>query len=173
MVDIPDNLFEFFYNNGLLDNRFDLFNSLIFISDLNYFFILSNDFFNSFNDDWYFNNLFDNVLNVSVHIDDLWDYSFDFNYLWNFNHFFMNSFNFINFRYCDCSLNNLFDNLLSCNDLLNNTLDWDNFLNNSLYFFYFFSYIWNLFHNFFVLNRINYLLFNSRNLSNFNNLFFD
>ena len=65
----------------------------------NNFFIFFDNFLNSFHNDWNLDNLFDNVLNVFIDIDELRNNFFNFNNLWYFDQFLFDSFYFIDLWY--------------------------------------------------------------------------
>lgn len=142
MIDVTDNFLELFHNHSLLNNRLDLFHCLVLASYLDNLFILSNNFLNLFNNDRHLNNLLHHILNVSIHVNNLWNDSFNFNNFGNLDNLLLQSLYFINFRHSDCSFNNFLHNLLGCHNLLNDSLHWYYFLNNSFNLFYGFSDVW-------------------------------
>ena len=80
--------------------------------------MISDDFFDLFNNDWYFDYSFNNLLDISVDVDQLRDDSFDLDNLWNFNYDLSCSFDFMNLWYGDGPLYDFLDDLLGCYDLL-------------------------------------------------------
>jgi hypothetical protein len=99
MIDISNCFFEFLEHNCFLDDSFNLFNSFILVTQLDYFLILFCYFLNSFHNNWNFNDLFNNVLNISVDIDKLRNNFFNLNDSWNLNKFLFDSLDFIDLRY--------------------------------------------------------------------------
>ena len=95
MVNISYSLFELLKNDCSFDNSFDFLNSFIFISNLNDFFIFSYDLFDSFHNNWNFDNFLNNVLNVFVNVNKLRNNTFDLDYLWYFDDSLLKSFNFV------------------------------------------------------------------------------
>lgn len=173
VVNIPNNLFEFFDNDCFFNDRLNFLYSFIFISYFNNFFIFSNYLFDLLNDNWNFNYFFNNVLNISVHIDDLRNDSLNLYYFWNLNNLFLKSFHLIYFWNSSCSFNHFFNNLLSCNNLLDNSLNRYYFLDYLFYLFDFLGNIWDFFNNFLVLNVVYNLFFYSSNFIDMNNLLFN
>lgn len=88
MVDISHNLFELLHDNCFLDNSFNFSDCFIFVLYFNNFLILSNNLFDLFNNDGYFNNFLNNFFNISVNVNKLWNDSFNFNNFRNFNNYF-------------------------------------------------------------------------------------
>ena len=170
MVDISNNLLEFLQNNGFLNCSFNLSNVFILSSDFNNFFIFLGNLFDSFHDQWNLDNLFNNILNVSVDIDKLRNDLFNLNNSWNFNHLLLNSFDLIDFGDNNCLFDNFFTDLFCSYDFLNCLDNWNNLLLNNLNLFNLFSNIWNLFddlsnfsiNNNFLLdsNKLEWLRFN-------------
>lgn len=171
MVNVSDNLFEFFNDHSLFDNRLDFLDSLVLVSNFNDLLVFSDDFLDLFNNDWHFNDLLHDVLDISVDIDDLRNDLLDLNNLGNFDHFLLNSFNFVDFRNGVSLIHYLFDDLLSSYDLLDDALDWNDFLNNPFDFLDLFSDIGYLLHDFFVLNVINDFFFDSGDFFDLDDLF--
>lgn len=97
MVDIPNDLFEFLEDHSLLNYSFDLSYVSVFVSHLNDLLVLFHNFFDLFDNDWNFDDLLNDALNVSVDVDKLRNDPFDFNDLWDFYNFFSEFFYFINF----------------------------------------------------------------------------
>jgi hypothetical protein len=100
MVDISNHFLEFFHDNNLLDKSVNLSNSFIFVSKFNNFLVFSNNLFELFDYYGYFDDLFNDTLDVSVDIYQLRDYSFDFNNFWHFYDLFL----------CDLDLVDSWDN---------------------------------------------------------------
>lgn len=134
VVDVSYDLFEFLHNNCPLNNGFNLFDSLIFISDFDDLFILSNNLFDLFDDDWYFDNLFNDVLNVSVDINNLRNDFLNFDNLRNLNNDIIASLNLIYFWNGVGFFYYFFNDLLSSDYLLNDALNWNDLFYDSFYF---------------------------------------
>ncbi len=151
MVDISYNFFEFFHNNCFLDNFLNFSDCLIFVLNLNDFFVLSDDFFDLFDNNWNFNNLFNNFFDVFVDVNKLRNDSLNLNNFRNLDNYFFCSFNFLDFRNSDNFFDNFFRDELGCDDFLNNWLDWNNLFSFDSYFFDSFTdirnFLNNLFHN--------------------------
>lgn len=173
MIDISDDFFEFLHDYGFFDNRFNFLDCLILVSDLDNFFIFSDNLLDLFNNDGYLHDLLNYVLDIPVDIDNLGDNPFYFNNLGNFDDFLLESFDFIYFGNSVGLLHNLFNNLLSSHNFLDYTLDWNNFFYNSFDFFEFFSNIWDLLNDLLILNIVNDFLLHSWDFSNLNNLLFN
>lgn len=131
IINVSNNLFEFLHDNLLFDDPLNLLDGLVLVPDLNYFLVFSYDFFNLFNDDRDLHNLFHNLLDIPVDIDQLRNDLLYLNNSRNFNHDLFGPLNLLDFRDSDSPLNDLFNNLLSCDDFLNNRLD-----RNNLFSFY-------------------------------------
>lgn len=118
MIDISNNFFHLFHNDDFLNHSvyFNNFFSITFNFDNLFYFPF--DLFNLFNDHGDFYNFFDNLLNVIVNSNELWDDSFDFNKFRNLNHDLSESLHFIDLRNSYNFLNDFLDNLLSSNNLL-------------------------------------------------------
>lgn len=69
MIYISNDFFKLFNHNCLLNYSFNLFNSLIIVSNLNYFFVFSNNFFDLLYNHRDFNNFLYYILDISVHVD--------------------------------------------------------------------------------------------------------
>jgi hypothetical protein len=96
MVNISYCFFELLKYHSSLNNFLNFSHSFVFISNFNYLFILSDDLFDSLHNDWNLNNLFNNVLNVSIDVDELRNNLFHFNDSWYFYKFLFKSLYFIN-----------------------------------------------------------------------------
>lgn len=96
MVDIFDDFLHLLHDGNPLDN-FLYFNQLrSYISDLNDFFLFYFNFPYSFNDPGNLYNFFNQFLDVLIHLDNLWNYSLNFNNLRDFDEFLYNFLNLIN-----------------------------------------------------------------------------
>lgn len=87
VVNVSDCFFELLEYNCLFNNTFNLTYCFIFITNFNYFFILANNFLHFLHDDWHFNDLLHDVLDVSVDINQLRNNLFDLynsRYFYNF-----------------------------------------------------------------------------------------
>jgi hypothetical protein len=89
MIDISHSFFEFFKHNCLFNNLLNFLHTFIFVAEFNNLFSLLNNFLDSFHYDWDLDNLLDNVLNVSVDVDQLRNDLLDFNDAWNFYQLFL------------------------------------------------------------------------------------
>ena len=98
MIDISHRFFELFKNNSLLYNFFYFFHTFILVTKLNYFFMLCGDFFHFLHYDRYLHYLLNDILDISVHIDQLRNHFLDLYYLWHFNDLLLNFLDLINFR---------------------------------------------------------------------------
>ena len=170
MVDISDSFFEFLEDNCFFNNPFNFLNRLILISHLNNLFVFFNDLFDSLHNYWDFYYLLNNVLYVSVDIDELRNNPFNLNNLWNFNNLLFDSFDFVDLGDDNCFFNDLFHNLLGSHDFSDNIMNWDDLLDEFFDLLDFSSNIRNFLDDFLYFSVGDNFFFN---LDNFNRLRFD
>jgi hypothetical protein len=127
MVDVSDNFLEFLHDDCLLDNPFNFLYGFVLVLDLNNLFVLPDNLLYLFNNDWDLDYFLDDLLDVSVNVDQLRENSFYFNNLGNLNDNLFGSFHFMNLGNSDRLFDNFFDYLLGRYYLLNNRLDWHDF----------------------------------------------
>lgn len=87
VVDVPDHLLELLHNDCFLYDFLHLSDGFVFVLYLYDLLVLLHDFFYLLNDNRHLNDLLYDLLNVSVHIHQLRNYSLHFYYLWYFYHY--------------------------------------------------------------------------------------
>ncbi len=98
MVDISYCFLELFEYYCLFHHLLNFPHGCVFVANFNNLFIFFDDLFDSLHNDGNLDDLFHDVLNVFVDVDELRDNSFHFNNARDFHQFFFNSFNFIDLR---------------------------------------------------------------------------
>jgi hypothetical protein len=85
MIDISHSFFKLLKYNCFLNNPFNFPDCFILVSKFDNLLVLFGDLFDSLHNNWNFHNLFNYLLDVSVHINKLRNNFFNFNYARNLN----------------------------------------------------------------------------------------
>lgn len=118
MIDISNNLFEFFHNNGFFNNFLNLFYCLILVFNLDDFLVLFDDLFYLLDYDRNLDDFLDDFLDVTVDVDKLRDYFLYLDDFWDLDDDLFGTLDLVDFWNGDGFFNNFFNDLLSCYDLL-------------------------------------------------------